>query len=237
MLCRVGGAWRRQAVTEAANAVLRRYGRRGWPPSHAPKPAHKPWRRGLQAGGAGPGPVVTDSGSSPEELSLLSRTFTVSSDPPSSRCAFPSPHPLPAPLLLPSRSSPQNRLSPRPAYLPHAPPPCPRGRLSLSLAPPSGRGAPVSLRPPAVSSVCAGGPSRDSRRSGRSRPHAPRWMSSLRSCTSAMCASPNLAGLSRASPPRSPVPWLLSPCPLSPLGFASGAGRQSPTPPSYRSCP
>ncbi|KAG7488861.1 hypothetical protein MATL_G00039000 [Megalops atlanticus] len=85
MLSQVGEACRRQQVTQAASAVLRRYRKRGWR-SRMQKPClqhsvlRKPPRgRGWESGEECDTPTPTSSApSSAEEHSLLSRTYTVS---------------------------------------------------------------------------------------------------------------------------------------------------------------
>ncbi|KAJ8280090.1 hypothetical protein COCON_G00071560 [Conger conger] len=136
MLCKVGGAWRRQAVTEAANAVLRRYRRRGRPRPQIQALKLRPQRQGLQAGGAGQGagPVVTDSGS-------LSRTFTVSRASPRS-----SPQNTLQPHHQPSRPAYQERSFPsRLTSLPHRPPPLYSSPSPMPHRPPPPYSSPSSM--------------------------------------------------------------------------------------------
>ncbi|KAJ8332393.1 hypothetical protein SKAU_G00425660 [Synaphobranchus kaupii] len=153
------------------------------PPSSAPKSAQESWRRGLQEERAGQGvdPVLMiDSDSSPEELSALSRTYTVCSSPswPAGGAAsspfclrFTGDCPLPAappPKTPPgsAHNTPQphfHRQSSRPFYLspPSRPSPSPQ-----RLLPRDGNPSPRAARP----IPCSVGDSNPSPRAARPIP-------------------------------------------------------------------
>ncbi|KAG5849678.1 hypothetical protein ANANG_G00074300 [Anguilla anguilla] len=152
MLSQVGEAWRRQK-------------------SPTPRSAHEPWRRGLHEGVVGQRAdpnLVTDSGSSPEELTLLSHTYAVLSSPTSPvggtasspLCLYSTgDSPLPVALPLPPRISPGStqrtlplfqRRSPHPSHLKWGSPSRP---APLPQRPPPPDGSPS--QPPVPCSVLA----------------------------------------------------------------------------------
>ncbi|XP_035270576.1 histone-lysine N-methyltransferase 2D [Anguilla anguilla] len=139
--------------------------------SPTPRSAHEPWRRGLHEGVVGQRAdpnLVTDSGSSPEELTLLSHTYAVLSSPTSPvggtasspLCLYSTgDSPLPVALPLPPRISPGStqrtlplfqRRSPHPSHLKWG---CPSRPAPLPQRPPPPDGSPS--QPPVPCSVLA----------------------------------------------------------------------------------